>query len=113
MMKVYRWDSYERRFLPARIQDHTPSGESVLLQSLQVRKGEMVTSTGLPSERMICLLRGSWKMNIAEHELTVRRSEAIIIPSGFNHSAEAMEDSFAIQMVRQHEQPDDSYLWGV
>jgi quercetin dioxygenase-like cupin family protein len=112
-MKVYRWDSYERRFLAARMHDSTAPGERVMLMTLQVKKGDRVSSAGLPDERMICLLRGSWRMNVADHELMVRRSEAIVIPSGFGHSAEAVEDSFALQLVREPEQADDGYLWGV
>ena len=111
-MKLYHWDSFERRFLAVPVQDHLPSGERVRMMSLQVGKGERVNSVAASDDQMICLLRGSWRMSIANNELVIRRNEAVIIPSGFHHSAEAIEDSFALQMVREPEREEEC-LWGV
>jgi quercetin dioxygenase-like cupin family protein len=98
-MRIYQWDSSEKKFTPAR--DYSPPGERVLMMSLTVEKGERVTGRPAPSEQMICLLRGAWRMKIADKDLIVRRNEAVVIPSGFEHSAVAIEDSFALQVVRE------------
>jgi hypothetical protein len=45
--------------------------------------------------------------------LTVRHDEAVIIPSGFSHSAEAIEDSFALQMEDEQEHPSNDSRWAV
>jgi len=111
-MKLYHWDSFERRFLPVPVQEFMPGEERVRLMSLQVEKGARVNSEAIADDQMICLLRGSWRMNIGDNSLVVRRNEAVIIPSGFTHSAEAIEDSFALQMVREREVEEDC-LWGV
>ena len=76
-------------------------GEGVLLESVQMGKGQRCNAESISNERIICLLRGSWLLRVAEHQLIVRRNEAVIIPSGFDHSAEAIEDSFALQMIPQ------------
>ncbi|HYL97974.1 MAG TPA: hypothetical protein VEZ90_03390 [Blastocatellia bacterium] len=110
-MKVYRWNPTDRQFAPAPAGNDIPSNERVLLQSLQIDKGAYVRSEGVTRERMICLLRGSWRMSIADSDLVVRRNEAVVIPSGFDHYAEAIEDSFALQLER--EANEDDYLWGV
>ena len=110
-MRVYRWNSSDRKFAPAPAAGDIPSNERVLLQSLEIDKGARIRSEGVTGERMICLLRGSWRMNIADSDLVVRRNEAVIIPSGFDHSAEAIEDSFALQLER--ESAEEDYLWGV
>ncbi|HXG92309.1 MAG TPA: hypothetical protein VNN73_08070 [Blastocatellia bacterium] len=111
-MTLYCWNSFERRFIPTHDREHIPSGERVLLRSLEIGKGERVTGEATSGEQFICILRGAWRMKIAGNLLTVRDSEAVIIPSGFKHSAEAIEDSFALQMVRERE-PNEDYLWGV
>ncbi|PYP86694.1 MAG: hypothetical protein DMF61_12395 [Blastocatellia bacterium AA13] len=111
-MKLYHWDSFERRFLSVPVRDHLPNGECVRLISVEIPKGERINAAAASDDQMICLLSGSWRINIANSELVVRRNEAVIIPSGFNHSAEAIEDSFALQMVREHG-PEEECLWGV
>lgn len=110
-MKVYRWDSFERRFTPGPFHDYLPAGEKVLMMTLEIGKGETIDGTTASGERMFCLLRGSWHMNVADSSLVVRRNEAVIIPSGFPHSAVAMEDSFALQMEREREEEEN--LWAV
>ncbi|HLG15097.1 MAG TPA: hypothetical protein VJH03_11425 [Blastocatellia bacterium] len=110
-MKVYRWDSFERRFNPGPFQDYLPPGEKVLMMTVAIGKGETVGGTAASGERMFCLLRGSWHMSVAESDLVVRRNEAVIIPSGFPHTAMAIEDSFALQMER--ESGEEENLWAV
>lgn len=111
-MKLYCWDSFERRFTQTLGQEHIPSGERVMLESLEIEKGQRITGEAASGEMMICMLRGAWRMKIADSFLTVRDNEVVIIPHGFSHSAEAIEDSFALQIVRECESNDD-YLWGV
>lgn len=111
-MKLYCWDSFEKKFMPKVTEEHIPSGERVLLESLEVEKGRRVKGEAASGELMICMLRGAWRMKIAESELTVLDNEAVIIPRGFSHSAEAIEDSFALQILSDGESNDD-YLWGV
>jgi quercetin dioxygenase-like cupin family protein len=112
-MTLYCWDWYERKFVTAPIQDQLQWDERVLMKSLQVSKGESVIAEVASGELLICLLRGAWQMEMAGSRLTVHDNEAIIIPKGFSHSAEAIEDSFALQMVRDQETSERDCLWGV
>jgi hypothetical protein len=52
-------------------------------------------------------------MQIANSQLTVRHDEAIIIPSGFSHSAEAIEDSFAVQLEDNQDHQLHDSRWAV
>jgi quercetin dioxygenase-like cupin family protein len=112
-MTLYCWDSFERKFMPAPIQDQLQWDERVSMKSLQVSKGESVSAGVASGESLICLLRGAWQVKMAGSQLTVRHDEAVIIPKGFSHSAEAIEDSFALQMVREQETSERDCLWGV
>jgi quercetin dioxygenase-like cupin family protein len=112
-MTLYCWDSFERRFLPFPVQDHMPSDERVRLTSFQVSKGESLSADVASDELLIYVLRGAWRMKIAGSHLVVRDNEAVIIPSGFGHSAEAIEDSFALRMQREQGAGEGDYMWGV
>lgn len=112
-MTLYCWDWFERKFVTAPIQDQLQWDERVLMKSFQVSKGESVIAEVASGELLICLLRGAWQMEMAGSRLTVHDNEAVIIPKGFSHSAEAIEDSFALQMVREQENGERDCLWGV
>lgn len=112
-MTLYRWDCVERKFRRTSVQNEAPDRGRVLLKRLRVGKGERIRAEVATGELFIRVLEGAWRMQIADSQLTVRHNEAVIIPSGFSHSAEAIEDSFAVQMVdaRDHTGPDS--LWAV
>ena len=100
-MKLYQWDSRNKRFTSAASGYSVPDAEQVTLSSVQIDKGQRVDISSSPNEQMICLLRGAWRVDIPGGALIVRRNEAVIIPPGVEHSAEAIQDSFAVQMVRE------------
>jgi len=98
-MTLYSWNSTERRFTSTSVQAKMPSGEHV--RPMRVGKGQRVKAEVATGELFIRVIEGAWQMQIANNELTVRNDEAVIIPSGFSHSAEAIEDSLAVQMENE------------
>ena len=47
---------------------------------------------------MTYVLQGALKFHVGEEEITVREGEVIHIPSGVEHQAEALEDTFELDM---------------
>jgi quercetin dioxygenase-like cupin family protein len=82
-------------------------------REVRVGKGERIRTEVATGDLTIRVLEGAWRMQIANDQLTVRHDEAVIIPSGFSHSAEAIEDSFALETVDEAEQRRDDSLWAV
>jgi quercetin dioxygenase-like cupin family protein len=78
-----------------------------------VAKGERTAREVATGEVVIQLLEGALRIEIANHQLTVRHDEAVVIPSGFSHAAEAIEDSFAVQKTGEVDQASDESLWAV
>ncbi|MEK6323650.1 MAG: hypothetical protein AABN33_18570 [Acidobacteriota bacterium] len=111
-MTLYRWDSVERKFTPTSVQNDMPPAEGAL-RRLRVGKGQRIRAEVATGELFIRMLEGAWRMQIANNQLTVRHDEAVIIPSGFSHSAEAIEDSFALETVDEQEHRSDDSLWAV
>jgi Uncharacterized conserved protein, contains double-stranded beta-helix domain len=111
-MTLYRWDSVERKFTSTSVHNALPPGERVHRQ-FRVGKGERIRAEVATGELIIRVLEGAWRMQIANDQLTVRRDEAVIIPSGFSHSAEAIEDSSALETVNERDNRRDDTLWAV
>jgi len=110
-MTLYRWDSLERKFTSVSIRNDIPPGESI--RRVRVGKGQRTRPEIATGEVLIRVLEGAWQMQIADNQLTLRNNEAVMIPSGFSHSAEAIEDSFAIETVDEQEHRRDDSLWAV
>ena len=110
-MTLYRWDSVERKFMPTSVRSDTPPGERV--RRMRVGKGQRIRAEVATGELFIRVIEGAWRMQIANSQLTVRRDEAVIIPSGFSHSAEAIEDSLAFQVEDEQEHAINDSRWAV
>jgi mannose-6-phosphate isomerase-like protein (cupin superfamily) len=110
-MTLYKWDSFSKKFAPSPLRQHIAKGECVVLKSVEMTKGERLSVEG-GSDRFFCLLSGALRVTTPSGEFIVRDNEAVMIPAGFLHSAEAIEDSRALQLVRKANGADD-YLWGV
>ncbi len=110
-MTLYRWDSVKRKFTSSSVGNDMPAGERV--RRLRVGKGQRLHAEVATGELFIRVIEGAWRMQIANSQLTVRHDEAVIIPSGFSHSAEAIEDSLALQTEDEQEHPIQDSRWAV
>ena len=110
-MTLYCWDSIERRFAPVKAE--APTLEGAHAKQLRVSKGERTRAEVATGDLVIRLLSGSWQMQIADSQLTINHNEAVVIPSGFSHSAEAIEDSLAVQIADARDHTGDESLWAV
>ena len=112
-MTLYRWNSVDRRFARTSVQSDLTPTERVLTRALRVSKGQRTRAEVATGDLLIRVVTGSWRMQIADSYLTVHRDEAVVIPSGFSHSAEAIEDSLAVQMIAEQGHSYDESLWAV
>ena len=111
-MTLYRWDSIERRFTPTLVRSEIHDSMRSPLK-LRIGKGERIRTEVATGDLFIRMIKGAWRMQIANSQLTVRNDEGVIIPSGFSHSAEAIEDSVAIQTTDDQFQSSDDSRWAV
>ena len=112
-MTLYRWDSVERKFARTSVQNDLALAERVRTKHLSVSKGQRTRAEVATGDLLIRVLSGSWRMQIANSHLTVHHDEAVVIPSGFSHSAEAIEDSLAEQIADAPDHTGDESLWAV
>jgi len=86
------------------------SGEREMLVQIYLKRGCLVPTHSHESEQMTYVLQGALKFLIGGDDITVREGEVLHIPSGMEHQAEALEDTFVLDVfspIRQDWLPAD------
>ena len=86
-----------------------------MLVQIYVKRGCLVPMHAHDSEQMTYVLQGALKFLVGGEEITVREGEVLHIPSGVEHQAEALEDTFELDLfspVRHDwlDRTDDDWL---
>jgi quercetin dioxygenase-like cupin family protein len=75
-----------------------------MLAQIYLKKGAIVPLHEHESEQLTYVLQGAMRFMVGGEELTVRGGEVLAIPSNVPHQAEALEDTFELDLfspVRQ------------
>jgi len=95
---LYRWDEIALEKVTEMLSRKIVSGEREMLVQVYVKRGCLVPMHAHPSEQMTYVLQGALKFVVAGEEITVREGEVLHIPSGVEHQAEALEDTFELDL---------------
>ena len=74
------------------------TGEREMLSQIYLKKGALVPMHSHESEQMTYVLQGALKFLIGGEEITVREGEVLHIPSWVEHQAEALDDTFELDL---------------
>ena len=74
------------------------TGEREMLAQIYLKKGALVPMHSHESEQMTYVLQGALKFLIGGEEITVREGEVLHIPSWVEHQAEALDDTFELDL---------------
>ena len=74
------------------------TGEREMLVQVYVKRGCLVPMHAHESEQMTYVLQGALRFLVGGEEITVREGEVLHIPSGVEHQAEALEDTFELDV---------------
>jgi quercetin dioxygenase-like cupin family protein len=72
------------------------SGAREMLVQVYLKKGAMIPKHAHESEQMTYVLQGRVKFLVAGDEVLVSEGEVLVIPSGVEHQAEVLDDTFEI-----------------
>jgi quercetin dioxygenase-like cupin family protein len=98
MVRLHRWDEIALEKVTEMLSRKIVSGEREMLVQVYVKRGCLVPMHAHDSEQMTYVLQGALKFLIAGEEITVREGEVLHIPSGVEHQAEALEDTFELDV---------------
>lgn len=95
---LHRWDEIALEKVTEMLSRKVVTGEREMLVQVYIKRGCLVPLHTHDSEQMTYVLQGALKFLVAGEEVTVREGEVLLIPSGVAHQAEAIEDTFELDV---------------
>jgi quercetin dioxygenase-like cupin family protein len=103
-VRVHRWDEIALEKITEMISQKIVTGERQMLAQIYLKRGALVPMHSHESEQMTYILQGALRVRVGGEEMTVREGEVLHVPSWILHQAEALEDTFELDVfspVRQ------------
>jgi quercetin dioxygenase-like cupin family protein len=114
--KHVNWEGIKPELLGPSVERKFISTKNFTIAHFNLKKGVVVPTHQHPNEQVANILHGALKFVLGGEEVTVRAGQALCIPPNLPHSAEALEDTLAIDVFTPpradwHDKKDD-YLRG-
>ncbi len=97
-VRLHRWDEIALEKLTELVARKIVAGEREMLVQTYLKKGALVPRHSHESEQMTYVLQGALKFLIGGEEITVREGEVLLSPSWVEHQAEALDDTFELDV---------------
>src|ERR1700676_1313775 len=115
-MQLYEWNQIEKEQLNPRVARQVIHGDTMTVARLYLTKGSFVPEHSHHNEQISMMEKGSLRFMIEGREQVVKAGEVLRIPAHVPHSAEALEDSIAVDLFSPPREDwirgDDAYLRG-
>ena len=96
--KLHRWDEIELEKVTEMISRKIVTGAREMLAQIYLKKGALVPMHSHESEQMTYILQGSLRFLVDGEEIIVSEGEVLHIPPFAPHQAEALEDTFELDV---------------
>jgi quercetin dioxygenase-like cupin family protein len=97
-VRLHRWDEIALEKVTEMLSRKVVAGEREMLTQAYLKRGCLVPMHAHESEQMTYVLQGALRFLVAGDEITVREGEVLYIPSRIEHQAEALEDTFELDV---------------
>ncbi len=97
-VRLHRWDEIALEKLTELVARKVIAGEREMLVQTYLKRGALVPLHSHESEQMTYVLQGALKFVIAGEEFIVREGEVLHISAGLAHQAEALDDTFQLDV---------------
>jgi quercetin dioxygenase-like cupin family protein len=97
-VQLYRWDEIALDKVTEMLSRKTVTGARQTLVQAYVKRGCVVPRHTHEAEQMTYVLQGSVRFLVGTEEITVREGEVLRIPPGVPHQAEALDDTFEVDL---------------
>ena len=97
-VRLHRWDEIALEKVTEMLSRKIVAGDREMIVQSYVKRGCLVPMHAHESEQMTYVLHGALKFLIGGEEITVREGEVLHIPAGVQHQAEALEDTFELDV---------------
>jgi quercetin dioxygenase-like cupin family protein len=113
-MTVYDWNTVPEEQMNPRLSRKVIHTAAMTIARITLQKYAVVPTHSHVNEQVSMVQRGALKFVLGPEERTLRPGEILHIPSGVEHSVEALEESVAVDLFTPARedwiQGDDAYL---
>ena len=95
---VHRWDEIDLVKITEMMSQKVVTGAHQMLAQTYLKQGALVPLHAHPSEQMTYVLQGALKFRVGDEEIIVREGEVLHIPANARHQAEALDDTFQLDI---------------
>ena len=96
--QLYKWDDVKLETVRDGISRRFIAGDREMVAQITLKRGATVPEHSHESEQLTYVLTGALKFTLDGRDVTVRAGELLRIPSWMPHSAEAIEDTFELDL---------------
>ena len=97
-VRLHRWDEIDLEKVTEMISRKIVTGDREMVAQIYLKKGALVPMHSHESEQMTYVLQGAMKFLVGGEEITLREGEVLHIPSSIKHQAEALDDTFELDV---------------
>src|ERR1044072_4524149 len=97
-VRLHRWDEIALDKVTEMLSRKIVTGGRKMLVQVYVKRGFLVPLHTHASEQMTYVLQGALKFLVGGEEITVREGEVLHIPAWIDHQAEALDDTFSLDV---------------
>jgi quercetin dioxygenase-like cupin family protein len=97
---LHRWEQLPLDKVTEMVARKTVAGTETVVAQTYLKKGALVPRHAHAAEQMIYVLQGALRAIVNGVEFTVRDGEMLRIPLRATHQAEALDDTFVIDIRR-------------
>lgn len=97
-VSLHRWDALELQKVTEMIARKAIVRGAIALAQTYVKKGALVPLHAHPGGQFIYVLQGALRLLVEGEEVTVREGEVAHLPPGAAHQAEALDDTFVLDV---------------
>lgn len=97
-VRLHRWDEIALEKITEMMSQKVISGEREMLAQIYLKRGALIPMHAHESEQMTYILQGALRVLVDGEEVIVREGEVLHIPANVPHQAEALEDTFELDV---------------
>jgi quercetin dioxygenase-like cupin family protein len=96
--RLHRWDEIALEKVTEMFSQKIVCGEREMLAQTYLKRGTLIPMHAHESEQMTYILQGALRVLVGGEEIVVGEGEVLHIPAGTPHQAEALEDTFELDV---------------
>ena len=96
--RLHRWDEISLDKITEMVSQKIVTGEREMVAQVYLKRGTLIPMHAHDSEQMTYILQGALRFLVEGEEIIVREGEVLHIPSRIPHQAEALDDTFELDV---------------